>query len=249
MIRYSDPDWIGQLHRGAQWILWSIFILIICSICTYAHNSRHLFDPIVAPLVLLSSDFCAAIGYWLLTIPDPSGLGEDLYGTSRRLTRMCIFVNAFQQFWSVANLFVHIPAEFLTTIAVIFSACSLVGCVGFISLLNYLSKFCRRLPDLQLEKRSRWLRLAIALPFVMVVSVQGIDYFQRVRVGRKATIPDMGIITGLSVLFMIIFGVYYLELMRRLGRSLVEQKNLASESWNASEQAIGTDPHTGSSVT
>src|SRR5579862_1383750 len=97
LLKYSQPAWVRSLARGAAFIYWGFFWIILAGItagilyvvvATANAGTGRPASPIgmamvgLAVAVIVAAYGLAYFGWWLLTSADPSGLGEDQYGTS-----------------------------------------------------------------------------------------------------------------------------------------------------------------------
>src|SRR5262249_28617729 len=101
-LRYCDPAWVDTLRVGTVTILSGISVIVFGVI---AQGFLTAIQPMlnrvgrgaagdgVVRLVVVTLGYLILVaGAWLLTTPDPSGLGEDRYGRSRRLIRITLAI-------------------------------------------------------------------------------------------------------------------------------------------------------------
>ena len=78
LLREADPNWLRRMRSGCElayagiWAAWIWFIF-------FQGFHAGLFVTFAIP----GAAAAAALGTWMLTIPDPSGIGEDRYGRLR----------------------------------------------------------------------------------------------------------------------------------------------------------------------
>ncbi len=169
-LRYSDPTWVVKLGRGVHLILWCTGLKIVTFIAAPALASSSSVPPEIWPLLTMAASLVSYWGAWLLTEPDPSQIGEDMYGTARRIVRISLGVGLLGRFLSIfTGLGLNGPLLLLVDIIMI--ACRLCGVAGAYCLLHYLSKIAQRIPDEKLEKRATFLKwpLTIGLLFFAIV--------------------------------------------------------------------------------
>ena len=233
LLRYSDPAWVGTLRVGVLCILWAIAVAIgggiIGGVATAMTGSR---AP--ARLLPLGGTTVSLVGAWLLTTPDPSGIGEDRYGTSRKLIRVTLVVDVVHEFVQVVQQTVTVPPAAGLALAVVGGAAAIVGLVGKFATLNYLAKLARRLPDDALAARARLLMYGYTIPVSGIVlvglAVQVVTRFggrsPAVVIGMVATMIPFGIA-------LLVFGIMYLIMLVRFANAFDQQAKLARATWTA----------------
>jgi hypothetical protein len=234
LIRYSDPAWINRLSSGITLILWGVGIVIVAFALQLWNRSQFLFSPLVPRLVSLAGDLLYDAGYWALTLPDPSGLGENLYGRYRKLVRVCVCLMLVLHLWGAVARDDLFPPGIYLPIAIAAGVCRLAGCVGFIAALKYLSLLATRIRDGDLENRARIFQYTLGIPLGLVALVVcGIELKFAAGWGRAR--PSNGFImaVGFTELIVLISGIRYLLVLRRYRNRLQEQAALATESWPA----------------
>src|SRR5207237_8574292 len=90
LLRYSDPQWVKNLSKGASLAFWGSLLSIAVGIIVGA--AAIFVGPWIGPVVAFVGGLVYLYGVWLLTEPDPSGLGEDQYGRSRPVARVRLAV-------------------------------------------------------------------------------------------------------------------------------------------------------------
>ena len=88
LLRYSDPSWLLKLARGLSFILWGIVVAIVVTVA----GGMLLRNESAQAWVGIIGGALGLYGAWLLTSPDPSGLGEARSATSRKLVRIAMLV-------------------------------------------------------------------------------------------------------------------------------------------------------------
>ena len=86
MLIYADPGWVMRLSRGAAGILIGVAAVIIGPL------AERLIGIVLMQAVVFLGTISGLVGVWMLTEPDPSGVGEDRYGGTRRLARWLPFL-------------------------------------------------------------------------------------------------------------------------------------------------------------
>jgi hypothetical protein len=235
-LRYSEPTWVATLRTGVQCELWSIVVLIaggiLGGVAGAAVGSR-----MPALVVQLGGNVLALVGAWLLTTPDPSGLGEDRYGTSRKVIRVTLIVGVVGQVVQFAQQTTVQPPTVRLVLDLIGGIARLVGLVGTFATLNYLSKLALRVPDQSLADRARVLMFGVGIP-LGVILVVALAMVLLVRGGRPAAgaapaLMGLGCAAMLCGIALIVFGVMYLFMLGRFSTALRQQSEIARQTWAA----------------
>lgn len=87
LLRYSDPAWLARVVQGIGLILWGILVSIVLSIvgALFARLS-----PIAPQLLVTIGSIMGFVGTWMMTSPDPSGIGEDGKLRARQIVRIAV---------------------------------------------------------------------------------------------------------------------------------------------------------------
>jgi hypothetical protein len=229
-LRYSDPQYIRKLRRGVRFMLWDVLVAIMAGIgivvlliaIPASANSP------IPKVVMMAAGVLGVVGAWLLTEPDPSGIGEEQYGTARKIIRVTLLIGVFHSLFDLvldtaapAHAGVRIVIQGLALIV------SLIGLVGEAAKLSYLSKFAMRLPDYDLAERSRFLMRALPLSLGIIVVLGAV---QELVGGSGGIVVGCG--TGLAGLASLIFFIMYLKILLRFSRALDEQGAIAQDAWS-----------------
>src|SRR5687767_9833717 len=98
LLRFSDPGWVMTLHRGVVLILVGIAVAILGVVVAAAVSAASPgIGRVLATVIQLGSAVLMVVGSWMLTEPDPSGLGEDRYGASRKIIRITLLIGVANQ--------------------------------------------------------------------------------------------------------------------------------------------------------
>jgi len=235
LLRYSDPAWVGTLRAGVMCMLWAIAVSIgggiLRSVLTGMTGSR-----VVATLLPLAGTALSLLGAWLLTTPDPSGLGEDRYGTSRKLIRVTLAFGVAAALVQFAQQAMNAPPTLGLAFGLVGGAATLVGLVGTFATLNYLAKLAQRLPDDALAARARMLMYGYGIPLA-ALAVIGLAMVVAFRfAGRTpAGLMGLGCAAAACGVVWIVFGIMYLVMLIRFASAFGEQAARARATW-----AVGT---------
>jgi hypothetical protein len=246
LLRFSDPSYVRTLRRGVNLMLWSVLVIVVTTFISgfgaaVMRGSRSGSGFGILPFFgyLLN-----VIGAWQLTEPDPSGLGEDSYGTARKLIRITLIIGLVNQVLSTAMLLAGplAPALRLALQSIAFVA-ALVGVAGTFAELAYLRKLAVRIPDDSLAERARVLMWGLGVTYG-VLAVVGFSMVL-IAAGRGASalrgsVAALGCFGGIMGLAMIVFGVMYLFMLIRFRKQFAVQADLASAAWSAGNVPAST---------
>jgi FtsH-binding integral membrane protein len=235
LLRYSDPQWLEMLVKGLTFILWGIVVVIVVNVLGGLVRT-----PIPPSWIGIFAGLLAVYGAWLVTEPDPSGLGEAQYATSRKLVRAALLVGlGHQVLEAISNTFV-LPEWLRPTLVIIGIAAGLAGVVGEFAKFVYLEKLALRLPNDQLARRARVIRFGLGITLAALVVFAGIAAIAGPGTGPPATRgPLVGLVcvAGLALLCFLIFGIMALIFYIRMRRALIEQTSISRQVWGAAYDA------------
>jgi hypothetical protein len=240
-LRYSDPGWVRKLHRGIRMIIWAIVVIVLGVILGVAlgigmgNATIAAAAPVTAVLI---GYVLYLVGTWLLTEPDPSGVGEDQYGTSRKIIRIALVLGVINQAMEIARQFAPIPAALQSTLTLVGFIFSLAGLVAIFAQLQYLKKLAMRIPDPQLAGRAHFLMYAIAISYGLVI-VFGILTGVMAGGGPGGPIAAVGCITGIAIIAILVFAIMYLLMIERMGKRFAQEADAAEATWARVDGAAG----------
>ena len=173
-------------------------------------------------------------GAWLLTTPDPSGLGEDRYGTSRKVIRAMLAVAVAEEGIAMAKLAGNWPPGVALALTVLTLVAGICSVVGKFATLTYLSKLARRIPDDGLSDRARLLTWGIAIPMAALV-VLGSGWVLAITASRAMRSGVALVVIGLGFaaagVTLLVFEVMYVFLLVRFSTKLREATAVAESTW------------------
>lgn len=235
-IRYSDPGYVLTLRRGAAILLWGTLITLVAMALTKVDeagdsNGDRLLDPRIPIGFIWGGMLIYSIGTWLLTTPDPSGLGERSYGLSRKICRAMLLLATLAAV-AVAG-FARIPFVNHWPFLLAIQVAVLPGAIGWLAMLQYLSKLASRMRETPLSERARILRGGWLATCTLLILTEACRDF--LLPTQFAIDNDLG---GLVVAFEAIAGltglvllVLWIIMLLRLGDRLKEQAKLARIAW------------------
>lgn len=240
-IRFSDPGWVMHLRSGVRMILSGIavyVIILILGIVAGMAAARSGAMPMIAVLAGIGgivAQILITYGTWRLTEPDPSGLGEDQYGTIRKFIRIALLVGVGGAVLQLAAPYVVLPDPIPAMLAVLQGGCSLVGIAGFCCQLVYLGRLARRIPDDAISQRAKTVLWMMGSGYGVVFAF-GVLAFLMARGGpgggpSAAAIGPLACVAGIAGLVILVAAVMYLFLLEKFGRRLQAEATLARQSW------------------
>ncbi|HWE03582.1 MAG TPA: hypothetical protein VG326_14350 [Tepidisphaeraceae bacterium] len=248
LLRYSEPEFIGTLRRGFSFILWGVLALVIVTVGAAILNGMRVVG-VGSPVISVLSFFGTlpmVIGAWLLTTPDPGGIGEDRYGAARKFIRITLAIGLLNHLIA----FIAKTAGPLTPgVRILFSTFELIvtaiGFSGNLAQLAYLRKLAMRLPDPSLAERARTLIWGFCISYGVLLVVGYIPLLMMGASGKLAAgsatsgIMLFGCVTGVSSIAVLVFGVMYLFMLGRFGERFEEQAAFAKSLWSRAKAGGG----------
>jgi hypothetical protein len=247
LLRFADPGWLDTLARGTSFILWGVLVAILVGvgggILAGALGTRAL-----GTVLGIAGGLVGLYGAWLVTSPDPSGIGEDRYVSDRRFVRLALLAGVLSQVLQLVKYAVDIPQELEVALIGFYVAAALVSLVGEFVKLRYFQKLALRIPELGLASQAKTLRWAMAFSLGAVVLFSGIMALLAVATpgGPRAIggpLMAVGCVVGIAAIAYFVVGVMILVLVYRLGKSFRLQAATARATWaEAGDPAGGSAP-------
>ncbi len=238
-IRFGDPAWIMSLAHGVRLILWSIATSIFAGILSAVPGM--VVTPTIAPVVTLLALLAAtshALGAWLLTAADPSGLGEASCATPRKVVRVLVPISLASAI--VGGLGATLGFGLLQPL--IAAAALLAGAAVQVAVLVYVERLCRRVPDPAMAERARVIRWGVLVSYGVIFLGMVFAAFMVAGMGGSGAAGAMGLgmfgcFTASAVLALVVFNILYLVLLVRLGRLLNDEAGAARRLWPAAAES------------
>ena len=229
LLRYSDPQYLETLWRGVHFILWGLLAVVVLSFMAAFVGQITKASPVFVQVFIFAASIPSIIGGWLLTTPDPAGIGEDQYGTARKIIRISLIVGATNSLISIVEASGSLSPSAALAARAVALLVSLVGLVGQFAQLAYLRKLAQRIPDQSLSDRARFLMWAIGISYGVLL-VLG---FLAVLLARAPgpAVTGLGCAAGVLGICLIVFGVMYLFMLGRFATGFREQAELARQTW------------------
>ena len=247
-LRFSDPAWVQKLRQGALYIVVGIFVtigavivgIILGALATMGLPARQMLLQFLA----LGGNVLVVLGTWFLTEPDPSGVGEDEYGTVRKVIRITLLIgimNTFLSFVSSISTFAPTPRQLITVISAL---CGIANVIGLIAQLQDCAKLAARIPDQALTNRANFLKVALSISYgllIMVGIVFALMAFSRGLAGPNGGLMmTLGCSGGILGIAALVFFIMYLLMMDKFRRRFGEQALFAEQAWAGHPRASGS---------
>jgi hypothetical protein len=154
-LRFSDPDWLRRIRRGAATIVGGILASAATVFCTVGAVFNNIHMGLPTPLIAMLAGWATWIlGSAWLTSPDPSPAGEEINRSARRAARAMLVPAAFGALWPFAGFFV-LPQAAMYVVGCFGPICTLLTfAVPFLQ-ARYLERLLLRIPDYALSERAR----------------------------------------------------------------------------------------------
>jgi hypothetical protein len=238
LLRFSNPDWLILLRRG---MICSFIGTLGMLILSYAFGRILPMGGGIGVVEQALAEALALGGTWIITTPDPGGLGEDQYGPWRRAVRLLVVLRGID--WiaqrgittlamSSAAARNGIPLQFLFMISYLLSSALAVAEMG------YLARLAARLPNVALTMLAR--TLMFLMPAVLV-STGAILFCVRLPKIPRGALSHLHVALGLAFLGNIMITLIYLRLISRWRRELNGEIQVAKIRW-ANPTAIPPAP-------
>lgn len=233
-LRFADPAWVETLATGIRYLFCGMALGVLFGM--FGGLTARFISPGLAQAIGFVGGLLAFFGAWLLTEPDPSGIGEDRYTNTRKIIRLSLLLGLMSGLLNVplqTSLVIGPTKAFL---AVLVAVAALGNVVGEFAKLVYLEELALRIPEPDCAKMARFLRWAYGGSFGIMIVGGSMSTLLNVASGGSAwqSRPYTGgiaccvVFGGMLVLASLLM---YLHLQHRLGRSLQEQARIARANW------------------
>jgi hypothetical protein len=240
LLRLADPNWVEKLARGSKFVLHGLSTALLAAIAggcvelvasgmrtSETTDASMLEDVLVAvcTVVAILGLLVFYFGVWLMTSPDPTRAGEDLYATSRRLVRTTLLISIGNEAVQFGLSSFTLPSGVDVFLGVLEAVARLAFAVGVLAHLRYLGKLALRVPDERLSKRSRFLFGAFLITpaaFLLIAIFAST---------ATANHPLFVCAVVLLLVAMFMFVLMGLRLQYRVGRACREQAAKARQTW------------------
>jgi hypothetical protein len=245
LLRFCDPAWVDTLRRGVKCIVMAVVLGIFGIAVAFAVGlgaSSSNAGIAIGGGTLVVAMILSAVGWWLLTQPDPSGLGEDQYGTARKLIRVSQVVGLLQI--ALGGLMSAMTFDDATMMAfqAVMVVAIFVGVMGIFAECSYLDRLARRIPDDRLSSRAHFLMWALGCTYgatQLLMTAVGLVG------GRSSATQGFTCFTSILQLFVLIFYVMLLLLLEKMGKRFKQEALVARQTWAAAPFVPTTTPADG----
>lgn len=165
-LKFADPAWVQKLASGINWIIAGTIIGIVAGagigfILGAGGTRPEVISLLTSPLGLI-----ALYGYWRVTTPDPSGLGEKGRANARQVARVAVVAN-----YAINPVIIFAVGTIQPSGMLIAPATSLIALIATIALYIFARQLAIRVPDPALAKGLRinmWGMVSVILMGVIV---------------------------------------------------------------------------------
>jgi hypothetical protein len=240
LLKFSDPVWLRKLGRGAVYILLGLFLIIGIIITTAVLVTLRMVSAqgsqVYIQLLTFGGYVFSFIGSWLITEPDPSGMGEDKYGTSRKVIRVTLLLGVLHSFLNFVATISLPPAEH-QLLQLLGGLLEIAGVVGLYAQSQYLGKLALRIPDPRLAGRANFPKIALTTSYGLLIAFGVVATL--LVLGRRrgppavSTMAPIGCFIGIDGLALLVFGIMYVFMVDRFRRAFAQQADFAQRMWDS----------------
>jgi hypothetical protein len=192
--------------------------------------------------MLILAMIIMTIGWWLLTRPDPSGLGEDQYGGARKTIRVAQVAGVIQMGLNYLSRSMTMSEELLLLIQALVIGGAVAVAVGIFAECAYLEKLATRIPDDRLSRRAHFLMWALGSTYGLMQLIAIVLRLTEATGGQRG--DGFSCFMGILYLTVLVFFVMLLLLLGKMGRRFKEAARAARQTW-ASQAFAGTTAQAG----
>ena len=215
-LRDSSPQWLRSLARGARLIVGGLVLVFVMTLLPifviwagWGMWTWMYYAGIAGRVAMIA-------GGWLLTEPDPSGVGEERYGRAREFIRVSLALSIAPIVFDLADLHGLSHGSYLSLLIVRHISADL-SAVSEIVMLNYLALLMRRIPSPRHVRRANLLiwtfgSAVIAMTFIGEISTWLPEATPRAML---EWIGGVGTIVNLVALVLWVFYAVFLEQVAR----------------------------------
>jgi hypothetical protein len=238
LLRFCDPSWVDLLRRGVTFIITAVVVAIVGVVIAFAMGVSAGVQGVptavvVGSVLVILAMILATVGWWLLTSPDPSGLGEDQYGRSRKIIRVAQVVGVIQLGLSFVSTTMTFDDATLMGLRVLVGIGILVNAVGIIAECAYLEKLARRIPDDRLSGRAHFLMWALGITYGLSQLISAVVNVVGVTARASRDMMGFACFTGILNLVVLVFFIMFLLLLEKMGKRFKQEAAAARQTWAA----------------
>jgi|GEM_PF-5287523 len=227
-LKFADPTWLRRIVIGAMVVAFTTAVMSATPLIWQLPFTawQHAWLSFGLSIIYIFD----LAGYWLLTDPDPSGVGDAVGINVRKALRLFLLIS-FGVF-VIAVIDRHIlgsPSD--TRVLAIWSVGEVVGFVAWIFRFGVLRRLAGRIPDIRCARLAGALRYGYVIPstcFDVLMIFQYWQYLRLMTIGTMIELPSwlkpgVGIALFIAWLFVVYLMVRQARLLRREYRSAVAE--------------------------
>jgi hypothetical protein len=165
LLSGCDPDWLAELGRGGRLLI----VSYILSWVMYGYGMGMVPRTGIQLIVTAAIFLLRLAGVWMLTLPDPSGLGEIQYGRPRTIARWLVVAEIVAKGLTMMGMKMMVDPNVYELLLLGHAVAQFCGIAATMFLLVYLSRLALRIPNPALQSNAR--RVAIAVGIVGAIGV------------------------------------------------------------------------------
>ncbi|MCB9854109.1 MAG: hypothetical protein H6818_00365 [Phycisphaerales bacterium] len=229
-LQFADPQWVAKVAKGLQIIFAMIIVNFLVGLAAGCIGTL---TPTL-PVILSWVATCVELyGVWLLTEPDPSGIGEEKNITARKVVRVSSIIAACGGAIQLADVtFTSAFGEGTAVLTLFFGGISgLASLVAFFVRYSYFAIIAKRIPDDHLVRRAYMLRKAIVICAVIGI-VAGI--FASALTAGSSAAANVGMAIAIilpAVIAFLVFMIWTVVYIYAMQKSVTEESRLADANW------------------
>lgn len=242
LLQYSDPKFVEGLERGVRLMLWGMLISVVFAFIAGLGASFLAGSParIIFQILPLAGNVVMIVGLWMLTEPDPSGIGEDRYGQIRTLVRLTIIIGLVDQVITIAMQIAGalppaLRAALITTLVI----AAIFQIVAIFAQLEYLRRLALRIPDPELVQRARAVMWGFGISYglVLLLGVGGmlIALVSPSTATAGGGLVAVGCFAGIIAIVALVYSIIYIIMLFRFRRQFADKALIARQIWASGE--------------
>lgn len=236
-LQFANPEWAGKVAKGLQIIFAMIIVTILVQLGAGCAGAQTYILPIMLAAGIAAADF---YGVWLLTEPDPSGIGEEKNIPARKVLRVAALIaligTAIETGITLFSGGVDSVVE--TVLTVLMTIAALGGLVAWYVKYEYFAIIARRIPDDELAARSltirKWIIIGVLVGIIggILTAAMSAGAGPGMSVGLILLIP-----AGIVIL---VFSIMTFVLIYRIQKAVVAEAELAKLNWSTAMREFKT---------
>lgn len=233
LLRFADPKWVDKVALGLTILLWMILGGLLVGVVTAVLGNR---SPLIQAGLALGVALITFYGTWLVTEPDPSGIGEDPNLTVRKILRVSLVLGLVLDAAEVASAAATAGSFAGMLLQWTRVGSAIVALVTMFTTFMYYERLARRIPDVHLAARARHLRWGYAIALGVGALGSAALVILTGGGGGGALGAGVGAIACLlapAAIAVLVLGIVAIVLLFRLRRAVAEQARLARATWAA----------------